>query len=127
MKRPLRLLLLLGALAGLVAAAAGLRRRLSAPVPLGRAAPAPPEGEPAAPEPAPAPEPRAAPPAPPAADDLAEVWGIGPVYRGRLAEAGITTFAALAAAPPAAVAAATGVPEERAADWIAQAAAHSAD
>jgi len=57
------------------------------------------------------------------ADDLAEVWGIGPVYRARLAEAGITTFARLAAADPDAVVAATGVPPARAADWIAQAAA----
>ena len=57
------------------------------------------------------------------ADDLAEVWGIGPVYRARLAEAGITTFARLAAADPDAVVTATGVPPARAADWIAQAAA----
>ena len=56
-------------------------------------------------------------------EDLAEVWGIGPVYRARLAEIGITTFAQLAAADPDTVVAATGVPPSRAADWIAQAAA----
>ena len=62
-------------------------------------------------------------PTPAEADDLAEVSGIGPVYRARLADAGITTFARLAAADPDAVVAATGVPPARAADWIAQAAA----
>jgi predicted flap endonuclease-1-like 5' DNA nuclease len=65
-------------------------------------------------------------PAPAEADDLAEVSGIGPVYRARLAEAGITTFARLAAADPDAVIAATGVPPARAAYWIAQAAARGA-
>lgn len=57
------------------------------------------------------------------ADDLAVVSGIGPVFRSRLAEAGITTFARLAAADPAAVVDATGVTPRRAADWIAQATA----
>lgn len=61
-------------------------------------------------------------PAPVEADDLAAVSGIGPVFRSRLAEAGITTFARLAAADPAAVVDATGVTPRRAADWIAQAA-----
>jgi len=69
---------------------------------------------------------RAEAPAPAAAEDLAQVWGIGPVYRARLAEAGITTFAQLAAAGSDAVVAATGVPPARATDWIAQAAAHAA-
>ncbi len=64
--------------------------------------------------------------APTAAEDLARVWGIGPVYRARLAEAGIATFADLAAADPAVVITATGVPPARAADWIAQAAALAA-
>ena len=62
-------------------------------------------------------------PTPATTDDLAEVSGIGPVYRARLADAGITTFARLAAADPDAVIAATGVLPARAADWIAQAAA----
>jgi large subunit ribosomal protein L21 len=109
MRRLLRFLFFLGAVAGLATVAARVRRRLAAPAPLGF--PAPETGD-AAPAPA-----AAAP-----ADDLAEVRGIGPVYRGRLAEAGITTFAALAAADPAVVVAATGVPPERAAGWIAQAA-----
>jgi len=110
MRRLLRFLLLLGVLAALAILADRLRRRLSTPVRLGG-----PGADEAVPEPLRE--------EPPSADDLAEVWGIGPVYRGRLAEAGITTFAALAAADPAAVVAATGVPEERAAHWIAQAAA----
>ncbi len=122
MRRPLRFLLLLAILAGLAAAAARLWQRLSAPVPLGSAAAAPP-GAGEAPASVADPAPPADLPAPPADDDLAEVRGIGPVYRARLAEAGITSFATLAAAAPAEVAAATGVPEERAADWIAQAAA----
>lgn len=109
MRRLLRFLFFLGILAGVAAVVARVRGRLAAPVPLGApaAGTAPPE---------------AAPATPPAPDDLAEVWGIGPVFRGRLAEAGITTFATLAAADPAAVAAAAGVPLERAAGWIAQAA-----
>jgi large subunit ribosomal protein L21 len=57
-----------------------------------------------------------------APDDLSDVTGIGPVYMARLGEVGISTFAALAAADAAAVAEAAGVNEERAADWIAQAA-----
>ena len=65
-------------------------------------------------------------PDPAPADDLAEVWGIGPVFRARLAEAGITTFAQLAATDPEAVMAATGVPPARAAAWIAQAAERAA-
>jgi large subunit ribosomal protein L21 len=124
MRRLLRFLLFLGALAGVAAVAARVRQRLTAPVPLGTAEPPAQEKEAAAAAPPTSPEPPGArPAAAPAADDLAEVWGIGPIYRHRLAEAGVTTFAALAAAAPAAVAAATGVPEERAAGWIAQAAA----
>jgi predicted flap endonuclease-1-like 5' DNA nuclease len=59
-------------------------------------------------------------------DDLSEVNGIGPVYRARLAEAGIDSFAALAAADPALVAEAADTSESRAADWIEQAAALAA-
>ena len=57
------------------------------------------------------------------ADDLSEVKGIGPVYAGRLEEAGITTFAALAAATPERIADVAQVTEERAGDWRSQAAA----
>lgn len=113
MRRPIRFLLFLAALAGLAALAIRVRARLAAPTPLG----SPDVG---AGPPAPTPEGSASP------DDLAEVWGIGPVFRDRLAEAGIATFAALAAADPAGVAAATGVPERRAAGWITQAAAFAA-
>jgi len=65
-------------------------------------------------------------PAPAEPEDLAEVRGIGPVYRARLARIGVTTFAQLADADPDAVVAATGVPPGRAADWIAQAAGRAA-
>jgi predicted flap endonuclease-1-like 5' DNA nuclease len=124
MRRPLRFLLFLGALAAAAAAAALVRRRLATPVPLGPTAPPARDEETAAPTPPTTPEPPAArPAAAPAPDDLAEVRGIGPIYHSRLAEAGITTLAALAVAAPGAVAAAAGVPEERAAGWIAQAAA----
>ncbi len=91
--------------AGLAVAVARVRRLLAAPRHLGG-----PAGETAPPA-----------EAAPAADDLAAIRGIGPIYRSRLAEAGITSFGSLAAADPAEVAGATGVPEGRAADWIAQA------
>ncbi|HMT21699.1 MAG TPA: helix-hairpin-helix domain-containing protein [Promineifilum sp.] len=58
----------------------------------------------------------------PAPDDLTAIKGIGPTYARRLAEAGITTFAAIAAAAPdhlreVTKASAMVNPEE----WIAQA------
>lgn len=56
------------------------------------------------------------------ADDLQRVKGIGPVYAGRLAEKGITSFAALAAADSSTVAAALDVAEEAVDDWKQQAA-----
>ncbi len=115
MRRLLRFLFLVALLAGVAAAAARVRERLAAPVPLGSAG----AEAPAAPAPAPAP-----PPSP--TDDLEEIWGIGPVFRGRLAATGITNFSALAESDPAVVAAAAGVPKERAAGWIAEAAARAA-
>lgn len=54
-------------------------------------------------------------------DDLTEVRGIGPVYRHRLAELGITTFAGLAAADIATVAAEIDVAESQVTDWVEQA------
>ncbi len=60
-----------------------------------------------------------------AEDDLTEVKGIGPVYSERLAEAGVTSFAELAAADVAAVAGAAGVSESVAASWMEQAADHT--
>lgn len=59
----------------------------------------------------------------PPADDLTELSGIGPVFATRLAQAGIATFAALAASSPGRVVEATGVPEAKATDWIEQATA----
>lgn len=56
-------------------------------------------------------------------DDLSAVKGIGPVYQARLAGAGITTFAGLAAGEAATIAEVTGASESRAANWIEQAAA----
>jgi polyhydroxyalkanoate synthase len=60
-------------------------------------------------------------PEPETADDLSEVKGIGPVYRSRLADAGIVTFAQLASADPQTVAGHAAVSERAAADWITQA------
>jgi predicted flap endonuclease-1-like 5' DNA nuclease len=127
MTRFLRFLLVAALLAGAALLVARLRQRLAAPRALGPLAAGPGDGGETETLPA-----AAAPEAPVAADhpapddDLAEVWGIGPVFRSRLAQAGISTFADLAAAAPTQVAAATGVPPERAADWIAQAAALAA-
>ncbi len=80
-------------------------------------------------EPEDAPKFRVAPPPPetpaPAAeepDDLTSVKGIGPVFSARLAEAGISTFAGLAAATAAAIAEKVGARESQVEDWIAQAA-----
>ena len=55
--------------------------------------------------------------------DLTSVKGIGPAYAQRLQQAGITTLAALAAAPPDRVAEAAQVSIERAEEWVAAAAA----
>ncbi len=62
--------------------------------------------------------------APPTADpdDLTIIKGIGPVRSGHLAEQGIVTFAALAAADPRSLAEQLDVAETTAADWIAEAA-----
>lgn len=60
-------------------------------------------------------------------DDLSEVKGIGPVYRARLEQAGITTFSALGSASSAEIASKAEVPDEKAADWIRQAAELATD
>jgi len=60
-------------------------------------------------------------------DDLSRVKGIGPVYRARLEQAGITTFSALGSASSAEVASTAEVHDEKAADWIRQAADLAAD
>lgn len=103
---------LVGIGAGAVALLWLLKDRLSGPAPA-------PVGTDTAPGFRVAPTPTATPTA--TADDLGEVKGIGPVYRERLAEAGIDTFAALSAASADAVAEAAGVAAERATDWIDQA------
>ncbi len=64
----------------------------------------------------------AAPPPAPAADDLTRVNGIGPVYAGKLAAVGITTFRDLAGADADRLAAQAGLPRDRVADWIGKAA-----
>lgn len=64
---------------------------------------------------------RAVPPPPPAPaepDDLSDISGIGPVYRSRLEGAGITTFAALAAADAADLSARIDAPASRVQAWI---------
>ena len=55
------------------------------------------------------------------ADDLAAIRGIGPVFKARLAGAGISRFDELAAASPDRLADIAGVPEPRAREWIDQA------
>lgn len=81
------------------------------------------QAPPAAPSPTVKTKPQPAPGrAAPAPDDLTTIKGIGPTYARRLAEAGITTFAAIAAAAPdhlreVTKASAMVNPEE----WIAQA------
>lgn len=59
--------------------------------------------------------------APATADDLTQVKGIGPVYASRLAEVGITTFAALAAADADTIATVADVAGAAAVDWVDQA------
>ena len=58
-------------------------------------------------------------------DDLTAITGIGPVYAGRLADGDIASFASLANSTPSAVAAAAGVSENTASEWIDQATART--
>lgn len=55
------------------------------------------------------------------ADDLTAIRGIGPVFKARLATAGISRFDELAALDPGRLAGLAGVPESRAREWIDQA------
>ncbi|MEX1207575.1 MAG: helix-hairpin-helix domain-containing protein [Acidimicrobiia bacterium] len=55
------------------------------------------------------------------ADDLSEIKGIGPVYKARLIDGGVTTFSALATTAPARLAEIAEVGEETAAAWAKQA------
>jgi predicted flap endonuclease-1-like 5' DNA nuclease len=65
----------------------------------------------------------APPPAPDRSDaeDLSQIRGIGPVFKGRLAAAGIARFEEVAATPAARLAEIAGVSESKAAEWITQA------
>lgn len=58
----------------------------------------------------------------PSADPLQEIVGIGPAYHQALADIGITTFAELAGADAAEIAASLHIPAGRVAPWIEQAA-----
>lgn len=118
MKRLSRFLLILAATAGAVAAALWLLRERIAGPPVEpvrshdeapRLRTAPPHGHP---HHATGEQP----------DDLTAVNGIGPVYRGRLAEIGIETFGSLAAADAASVAEAVDAAQSFVEDWIRQAA-----
>ena len=55
------------------------------------------------------------------ADDLSAIRGIGPVFKARLAAAGISRFDELAALEADRIAGLAGVPESRAREWIDQA------
>jgi predicted flap endonuclease-1-like 5' DNA nuclease len=57
----------------------------------------------------------------PTPDDITEVKGIGPVYKARLQELGITTFAALASADAAAISEHLEISGNQVDDWISQA------
>jgi predicted flap endonuclease-1-like 5' DNA nuclease len=95
------------AFGAVVAAAWLLKDRLAGPAPA--AAPTPPVA-PVAPTP---------PPTPPGEpDDLSTIKGIGPVYRTRLEEAGIVSFAALATADAVTLAEQVEAPASRVQAWI---------
>lgn len=101
--------IVIGVGAGLAAVAWMLKDRLIRPVP------APAAESPAfrvAPPPA---EPRRD------ADDLTEIRGIGPVFKARLAAAGVSRFDELGRLDPDRVAEIAGVTAGRAAEWVEQA------
>jgi large subunit ribosomal protein L21 len=112
----------------IVAAALIVKEQLTGPAPaLSGETPASPS-KPVAPAPSKAPaapKPRKAPakPKPAAAptatdDDLTEINGIGPVYKTKLAEAGITTFAQLGKVDASEIAEAIEAPVSRVQAWI---------
>ncbi len=99
----------IGVGAGVAAIAWMLKDRLTRPTPLPEEAP---------------PTFRVPPPpvaARPDADDLAEIRGIGPVFKARLAAAGVSRFDELVRLDPERVAEIAGVPVGRAAEWVEQA------
>jgi len=102
--------IVIGVGAAIAAVAWMLRDRLARPQPVA--------------EPQPVPAFRVAPPPAPQrsdADDLALIHGIGPVFKARLATAGISRFDELASAEAGKLAEIAGVPESRASEWIDQA------
>ncbi|MCB2224539.1 MAG: hypothetical protein KQH83_10265 [Actinobacteria bacterium] len=110
MKRSMRIGTLAAAFAGAIVAVAWLiKDRVVG------AGPAPVEPAPVAPVPAP---PAPAPAASAGDDDLSAIDGIGPVYKARLADAGITTFAALGKADATALAEKIEAPVSRIQAWI---------
>jgi predicted flap endonuclease-1-like 5' DNA nuclease len=104
--RNLRLGTIAAAAFGAVAAIAWLLKdRAAGPAPA--AAPAPP------------PLPARTPPTPPGEpDDLSAIKGIGPTYRSRLEQAGITSFGTLATADASALAEKVQAPVSRVQAWI---------
>lgn len=115
MKKLLKFVVFVGALAG---AAWALRDQLMPP-------PQTPTGSPPAfrtSPPSSTPAPRAERLEPEVGDDLTRVSGVGPVRMGLLSEAGISSFAQLAAADAAELAEQLGVAISQTSDWINQAA-----
>lgn len=56
-------------------------------------------------------------------DDLTAISGIGPVFAGRLRDAGINTFADVAQAGPERLAEVTGATPSRTSEWVSAASA----
>lgn len=69
---------------------------------------------------------RVVPPSAPtiADDDLTDISGIGPVFAGRLRDAGITSFADVANTDAERLAEITGATVARTSEWVASASAH---
>ena len=111
MKRFMRLGSIAATVAGAIVAIAWLvKDKLTGPEPV-------PVGHEEAPASRVAP-PLAPAPAPDEPDDLSEIGGIGPVYKARLAQAGITTYSALSGADATEVAEKIEAPVSRIQSWI---------
>ncbi len=118
MKKLIRIAVLVAALA----AVAWLIKDRLVPAPEPVVEPPPFRPHPPPPPPAPAPPAPGSAAATPPADDLTEISGIGPTLAERLAALGVTTFASLAAADAAALAAdLAGAGESQIENWISQA------
>ncbi|MFQ5947381.1 MAG: helix-hairpin-helix domain-containing protein [Acidimicrobiia bacterium] len=110
-----KLLRIFGVIAGIGFVVWLARDRLAGPVPVE----APTGDIPRFRAPPPAQEP--APGTGAATDDLSVIKGIGPVYQERLAEAGITSLAGLAAADPVELAGRLDLAESRVRRWVGEA------